>query len=760
MFIQSIIQKIWGKRYVLALLSVWTVLIFLSAIWNMHENYKATYSKAQIEAETIFQHNLAYRRWNSMHGGVYAKVTEINQPNQYLVSGPKRDLIAQDGTMYTLINPFQMTRQAYDLLKKQSPDLAVFNRTVSLDPLNSENFPDEWETKALEGFEEGKGAISEITTINGLPYMRLMSPYITEERCLGCHEHQGYDVGDIRGGMSISVPMQPYYDAASSAREIIVMTHMLLWMLGAVTIALLFFGLSKYQARIIKNEEKFRIVSEFAYNFEYWVNQNKKLAFISPSCERITGYSRKEFIQKSHLFFDMIHPDDKGMFKNHLKAFDEPVHEDMEYRIITKNGDVRWLSHVCSPIYVDGQFRGRRGSNRDITENKLLEEDLIQAKKVESLGHFAGGVAHDFNNVLTSISTITQLLKGKIDKENTKLHEYINYITVASKLGQNLTSNLLMFGRKRTTNLKKSELNDIISNIDNILRVLLTDEIDCTITLTDKENFVMVDPHQVEQVLINLATNARDAMPNGGRLDIETSTISFQKNQPAKFGDIPAGDYISLSVSDTGSGMKETDLVTIFEPFYSTKSSTKGTGLGLSIVDNIIKQHNAFIDIDSTLGEGTTFRIFFPAYSGGDDDSVPAVILEESSDEAKGTILVVDDDWLIRKSLLIFLQNLGYSVLLAVDGDEALHRYMANREHIRLVVLDVMLPKKDGREVYDTLKAQDKDVSVLFISGSTNDVLAEKRILGPDINFLAKPLDMKVFRKKIQEILRPYTARA
>jgi PAS domain S-box-containing protein len=752
MFFQNLAQKIWKQRYALSLLAVWTVLIFFSAVWNIHENYRGTYSKALIEAETIFQHNLAYRRWNSMHGGVYAKVSEINPPNPYIIVG-QRDIIAKDGSEYTMINPFQMTKQAYDLLKKQSPDLAVYNRTVSLDPLNSENLPDEWETKALEGFDNGKGATSEITTINGLPYMRMISPYITEARCLGCHEHQGYDIGDIRGGMSISVPMQPYYDAAASVKEIIVMTHMLLWMLGAVTITLLFVGLNRYQMRITKDEEKFRIVSEFAYNFEYWVNQNKKIAFISPSCKRVTGYSRKEFLRKSHMFFDMIHPDDKGMFKNHLKEFDEPVHEDMEYRIITKNGDVRWLSHVCSPIYVDGEFRGRRGSNRDITENKRLEEDLIQAKKVESLGHFAGGVAHDFNNVLTSISTITQLLKGKIDKESTTLHEYINYITVASKLGQNMTSNLLQFGRKRTTNLEASKLNEIITNIDNILRVLLTDEIDYAVSLTDKEEFVMADPHQVEQVLINLATNARDAMPNGGQLAIETSAVSFQENQEGKFGDIPAGDYMTLSVSDTGSGINDTDMATIFEPFYSTKASTKGTGLGLSIVDNIIKQHNAFIDIDSTLNEGTTFRIFFPTCLEGDDDS-SSVVLEESSKGERGTILVVDDDWLIRKSLLIFLQGLGYSVLLAVDGDEALNKYRANRELIRLVVLDVMLPKKDGREVYDTLKAQDEDVSVLFVSGSTREVLAEKKILRDDVNFLAKPLEMKVFGEKIQEILQ------
>lgn len=743
-------KRIWDQRYLFALLATWTLLVILSAIWNLHENYRDTNEKAVVEARTIFQHNLAYRRWNSMHGGVYAKVTDINPPNPYIVNDD-RDITGVNGTKLTMINPFQMTQQAYYLLSMQSPELAVFNRTVSLDPLNPLNEPDQWEREALYGFEEGHGELSEITTIAGFPYMRLISPYITEKRCMGCHEHQGYEIGDIRGGMSIAVPMKPYLELAANASQIIVITHIILWLLGTVPIIMFFASLRKYRAAIQKNEEKFRIVSEFAYNFEYWVNQDKELTFISPSCERVTGYSRQDFNKNPGLMYDMIHPDDRGMFKNHLLDFEDEAHEDMEYRIITQNGDIRWLSHICSPIYVNGKFLGRRGSNRDITEHKKLEEKLIQAQKVECLGHFAGGVAHDFNNVLASISSLTQLIKDQADKDDHTIHEYIDYISIAAKLGQNLTSNMLLFGRKPTINLEKIKLSQVINNIENILQVLLPGEVNFQKVLTSHEQPVMADQHQIEQILINLATNGRDAMPQGGDLTISTSTITLAKTEQARYNDIPAGDYMILAVSDSGSGIKEEDLDHIFEPFYSTKADNKGTGLGLSIVNGIVLEHRAFIDIDSTLGQGTTFRLFFPT-----DQGISKKIEESASQPpatVDKTIMVVDDDWLIRKSLLIFLQNKGYNIIMAADGEEAVNLYDQHRDTIDMVILDVMLPKKNGEEVYAALTAQRPDLPVLFISGSTRDVLAEKNIPDHGPTFLAKPVDMEELIAKIETML-------
>jgi PAS domain S-box-containing protein len=746
-------KKIWEQRYLLALLSVWSLLVAASAIWNLHENYRSNYDKALIEARTIFEHNLAYRRWNSMHGGVYAKVGDTNKPNPHIMLSD-RDVTLLNGIRLTMINPFQMTKQAYDLLRQQSPELAVLNRTISLNPLNPENTPDKWEAKGLHGFDEGKGPLSEITTIDGAPYMRLMSPYITEEKCLACHQQQGYKVGDVRGGMSIAVPMQPYYESAAAGRKIIMTTHIFLWLLGMVTIMLFFSGVRNYKIAIKDKEEKFRIVSEFAYNFEYWMNEKKQLSFISPSCERITGYTRKEFEQNENLMFDMIHPDDKDMCRMHLVDFQEPPLNDIQYRIIAKDGTIRWLSHTCTPIYVDGQFLGRRGSNRDITDHKRMKEELLQARKIEELGHFAAGVAHDFNNVLTSISMFSHLMMDEIKEEDTLLHDYINHIIIAAKLGQHLTSNLLMFGRKRSTNLKAANLNAIIRNIESVIHSLLPDEMNCRITLTDEKPQIKADPHQVEQIIINLVTNARDAMPQGGELSITTKMISLHQEHTGKLRNIPTGSYVVLSVTDTGSGITEENLATIFKPFYSTKASNKGTGLGLSIIDNIIKQHNGFIDIDTVLQQGTTFHIYFPILADKDEGPNDKCQPEEKSGPKKSTILLVDDDWLLRKSLQIFLQQQGYTVLTATDGDDAISIYKEHKGHIDMIILDVIMPKKNGRQVYDLLKEKDPQLKVLFISGSEDTILKEKNILDHKLEFLAKPLDMKIFGSKIEEILK------
>jgi len=297
--------------------------------------------------------------------------------------------------------------------------------------------------------------------------------------------------------------------------------------------------------------------------------------------------------------------------------------------------------------------------------------------------------------------------------------------------------------------VKKSYLNELIRNIEKILRVLVREDITCKVTLSSTERPVMVDPYRIEQVLINLTTNARDAMANGGTLSIDTTMVYLDQVQASRFGGIPAGSYMVLSVADTGSGMDEEILAHIFEPFYSTKDGSKGTGLGMSIVHDIVKQHGAFIDIDTGLQQGTTFHIFFPVY----DDINKVQVTEKQSAPEEATILLVDDDWLVRKSLCTFLRSRGYRVLVADNGDEAISQYLQHRESIDLVILDVMLPKKNGREVYDALRKNNQAVKILFVSGSTKEDLAEKNILPDELDFLAKPLDLDAFSSKVEEML-------
>lgn len=598
-----------AKNYSLSLHIIWIILIAFSAIWNIYQTHKETIEKARIEARTVFEHNLAYRRWNTMHGGVYAPVTEKNQPNPYLVD-PNRDVATIDGRQLTMINPFRMTKQAYDLLKEQSP-LPTINRTVSLNPLNPDNAADEWEERAMISFEKGAKEFSEITSIKNQSYLRLIKPYITNEGCLKCHGFQGYKAGDIRGGMSIAVPMKPYYEGEVKTRNIMIITHLLLWLAGMAGIMMFSRNFQKQQYKISESEWKFRTLSEFAQDWEYWITADMKIVFMSPSCEPITGYKPEEFINSPNLLLDIIHPDDSAKFSEHLCDFKAIYHEEMEFRIITKDRHTKWLSHVCGPIYSKEKFLGRRVSDRDITDRKKLEEQLLQSQKMESLGLLASSVAHDFNNLLTAISGYASILLEDLNTTDERVIKDIQIILSASEKAQVLTSNLLTFSRKQSLKQSTTSLSSVIKNITELLKHLIGEDIELRIKYSEEDLPVFIDSNKMEQVIMNLATNARDAMSKKGVLSIETFPALLDNAAAFIFNSKP-GEYMVLSVSDTGSGIDKEHLPNIFEPFFTTKSAGHGTGLGLSIVYGIIKQHKGFIDIYSEKRTGTTFRIYIP----------------------------------------------------------------------------------------------------------------------------------------------------
>lgn len=636
---KNLSEKIWAGNYIYVFLALWTFLVIISVIWNLYRNGEETKERALIEANTIFEHNLAYRRWNTMNGGVYVKVSEKNQPNPYLVV-PDRDLRTVDGQMLTLINPFRMTKQTYELLREQSP-LAPINRTVSLNPLNPDNTPDEWERNALTLFDSKKINMAyEVTKINGEPYMRLLRTYSVEEGCLKCHGIQGYKKGDIRGGMSIAIPMKPYYEAASVTRQVIITSHLILWILGSGIIILFSRGLRKYQE-----------------------NQ------------------------------------------------------------------------------------------------KRLEEHLLQAQKMESLGRFACGVAHDFNNLLSAINGFTFLLQRKLEngRANEEILDYVNNIAMASKLGKNLTSNLLAFGRKQIVDKKPLKLNSVVKNISEVIKPLMSEDINVNVYLSEEEFFIYADQHQIEQIVINLCTNAKDAMAGGGDLIVQTKCVVFDEEYIGTVSNIPAGKYMILSVSDTGSGIDETNLKRIFEPFFSTKEPGRGTGLGLSIVYGIVSEHNGYIDVSTKKSEGTVFTIYFPVL----ETDEPVHTLEEKityepedygyKDGIGKTILIADDDFTTRKFLDLFLRQRGFNVIIAENGIDAINKFIDNKNSIDMAILDVLLPKKNGKEVFNYIKEIKPEIKVLFISGYTSDILTAKGIIDEDLDFLPKPIDVHLLINKLQE---------
>ena len=361
------------KPYAFYLFLAWTAFVIFSLLLTMHDHHKAILQEAAIEARTQLEVNLEYRNLISELGGVYASVDNIS-PNPYL-KVPKRDILTKDGDKLTLLNPAYMTRLMFETMGKKS-SLPFINKITSLNFVNPVNTPDEWEKKSLFSFEKGVKEASEIISIDGKTYLRLMRPFITGDSCLKCHGYQGYKEGDIRGGISIAVPLGQYSELEAQTRNIILLTYVLLWLLGNAGLVVFSRYKQKQEKIIVENEWKFRTVSESANDWEYWLSGSRQIEYMSPSSKKITGYSPEEFLNNPDLMTSIIHSEDRNLYVSHINNFEEEHHDEIEFRIITRDGRMKWLAHICAPLYMQNKFLGRRISNRDITDRKTTEEEL------------------------------------------------------------------------------------------------------------------------------------------------------------------------------------------------------------------------------------------------------------------------------------------------------------------------------------------------------------------------------------------------
>lgn len=392
----------------------------------------------------------------------------------------------------------------------------------------------------------------------------------------------------------------------------------------------------------------------------------------------------------------------------------------------------------------------------DISERKRADEErerlraqLLQSQKMEAIGQLAGGVAHDFNNILTAVIGYGNLLEMEMPADD-PLHVYVEEILASSEKAANLTQSLLAFSRKQAISPRHHDINDIVAGIEKLLKRLLSEDIDLRISLTTPGITVIADKTQIEQVLINLAANARDAMPSGGVLSIDVSRAGPDNGFVRSNGHGDTRAYAMISVSDTGVGMDEQVQGRIFDPFFTTKEVGKGTGLGLSIIYGIIKQHNGVVSARSERGMGTTFDIYLPAVEepGREEKPEPPAV-----EKGTGTILLAEDNPDVRRLAKNVLTKTGYRVIEASDGQEAVDSFVANQDVIDLVIVDLVMPRRNGKEVYDEVRAVRPDTKILFTSGYTRDILSEKGIHDGDLNFLAKPLSPHELLQKIQEIL-------
>ena len=383
-------------------------------------------------------------------------------------------------------------------------------------------------------------------------------------------------------------------------------------------------------------------------------------------------------------------------------------------------------------------------------ERERLLTQLLQAQKMEAVGQLAGGISHDFNNILTAMIGYGHLLKMKM-KEDDPLRTYADNILSLSDKAANLTQSLLAFSRKRIMNPCPANLNEIIKRIDYLLSRIIGEDIKLQTVLSEKDLIVMADSGQIEQVLMNLATNARDAMPKGGLLTIGTETLDIDEEFIKEHGFGNEGEYALISLTDTGAGMDRETREKIFEPFFTTKEVGKGTGLGLSMVYGIIKQHEGYINVYSEPGRGTTFRIYLPLIEAKVEEIKPEVI--QPVERGTETVLLAEDEDAIREFIKKLLGEYGYKVITVTSGQEAINEFKAHKDKIQLALLDVIMPNKNGKEAYEEIKKIRPDIKVLFMSGYPADIIHKHDIIEKGFAYIEKPASPTKLLRKIREVL-------
>ncbi len=457
-------------------------------------------------------------------------------------------------------------------------------------------------------------------------------------------------------------------------------------------------------------------------------------------------------------FLALVHAEDRPGFEDAMRqAMASGVPLEIEFRADRRQPDARWVA-AQGQAYTDerGQPARMLGVIQDVTERKRLESQFLQAQKMEGIGRLAGGVAHDFNNLLTAILGYVEMAGNKLSGDNLA-HEYFSSIRHAAERGASLTKQLLAFARRQITEPRVVDLNVLVLQMQDLLRRVIGEDVELRIVTARDLGSVRLDPAQFEQVLMNLVINARDAMPHGGVLTIETRDVDLDEHYARQHQGVMPGSYVMLAVGDTGMGMTEDVSRHLFEPFFTTKPPGKGTGLGLATCYGIVKQNGGHIWVYSEYGRGSTFKIFLPRTGERAPRDLPVDPLVDSL-AGHETILVVEDEPLVRAISVESLEMLGYHVLQASNGEHALEVARRFPRTIHLVVSDVVMPSMGGPDLIRHLRLERPHVKVLFVSGYTDDAIVRQGVLEPGVEFLQKPFALTTLARRIRDILGSHHA--
>jgi len=511
------------------------------------------------------------------------------------------------------------------------------------------------------------------------------------------------------------------------------------------------FQIQIFRTQLIEQEELFRLITENAVDMIAVVDTNGQRLYNSPSYEKILGYSIEELY--STRSSAQVHPEDREKVeKAAADAQRTGVGTNLEYRMRHKDGSWRVLESRASAVLKNGRVERLVIVNRDVTERKRLEEQFRQSQKMEAVGRLSGGVAHDFNNLLGVIIGYGEVMQDGTALDS-PMRPCIDEMLKAGHRAAGLTRQLLAFSRQQVMDPKILDLNLVVKDMEKMLKRLIGEDIHLVTRLDSELANIKADPGQIEQVLMNLAVNARDAMPKGGELVIATSNYyvdaAFARHYPYP---MLLGHYVLLTVTDTGVGMDPTTRNRVFEPFFTTKEKGKGTGLGLSMVYGVVKQSGGYIDVQSELGQGASFNILLPI---AEEPVQKAQHNDAPESDSKGneTVLLVEDEMSLRKLTRHLLELKGYTVLEAESGIEALRISGECPGAIHLLLTDVVMPVMSGRALADEILKARPDTHVLFMSGYTGQTVGAHGVLAEGSFYLPKPFTREALGKKVREAL-------
>lgn len=501
------------------------------------------------------------------------------------------------------------------------------------------------------------------------------------------------------------------------------------------------------------SEASFRSVIENAPYGIYRANASGKFLRVNPALQRMLGYETQEELSRANLATDIYRDPQEHRRANNLFAGTQGFDVEVEW----KRKDGTPLKARCSGRLIEGEQGESQGESNfevfveDVTEKRVLERQLHMAVKMEAVGRLSGGIAHDFNNLLGVIIGYAQVMKRKL-KSGEDLFEYAEEIEKAGQRAASLTRQLLAFSRKQVLAPAILNLNALISDMGKMIHRLIGEDIELVMKLDPAIGSVKADHGQIEQVVMNLAVNARDAMPGGGKLALETSMATFDKAYTRQHPGSKAGNQVMFSVSDTGMGMSAETLIHIFEPFFTTKELGKGTGLGLATVYGVVKQSGGYISVDSKIGQGSSFKVYLPLIQ---EPVVAAASAATASESFRGseTVLVVEDAEALRKLSVTLLEEHGYQVLSAANGSEALELAQKDTRRIDLLLTDVIMPGLGGHALAQRLVALRPGLKVLYMSGYTDSSIGQHGVLEEGITLLSKPFTEEELVRKIREVL-------